>query len=186
MGDLEGVSWPSFLDAILGLTILLSLGFGIIRGLLREVFSLIAWMVAFWLAFVYGSAVALRIDPILQNSVLSQAAGAVLTFVIVLVSLQVVASLVCRIFKATGLSGMDRALGGLFGAVRALVIITTVLLMARSTAAPEQAWYNASTLVPYFDPAVNWASAWLTQPLMEGIGVESPGANATGAGYSTD
>jgi membrane protein required for colicin V production len=186
MGELAGLSWPPLLDSILGLTVLLSLGFGIVRGFLREVLSLIAWAGAFWLAFVYGPAVAQKLDPILQNPVLSQAGAAVLTFVVVLVTLLVVASLITRIFKATGLTGMDRALGGIFGAVRALVIIITVLLAARSTAAAEQDWYNASTLVPYFDPVVDWASGWLTQPLMEGIGIESLDRDVLGVDSSTD
>ena len=84
MDELAGVPWPPLLDVVLGLMVLLSLGFGIARGLLREVLSLIAWVTAFWLAFVYGPAVALRIDPILQNPTLSQVAGAVLIFIVVL------------------------------------------------------------------------------------------------------
>ena len=173
MGEIAGFSWPPMLDVVLGLTVLLSLGFGIVRGLLREVLSLIAWASAFWFALVYGPAVALRIDPILQNSVLSQVAGAVLMFVGVLIGLLIAASLISRIFKATGLTGMDRVLGGVFGTVRALVIIITVLLVARLTAVADQGWYNASALVPYFNPVVDWAAGWLTQPLMDNVGVES-------------
>ena len=186
MGEIAGFSWPPMLDVVLGLTVLLSLIFGIVRGLLREVLSLIAWAAAFWLALVYGPAVALRIDPILQNSVLSQVAGAVLTFVVVLISLLVAASLISRIFKATGLTGMDRVLGGVFGTVRALVIIITVLLVARFTAVADQGWYNASALVPYFNPVVDWAAGWLTQPLMESVGVESLDQGLFGIDENTD
>ena len=186
MDELTGVPWPPLLDVVLGLMVLLSLGFGIARGLLREVLSLIAWVTAFWLAFVYGPAVALRIDPILQNPTLSQVAGAVLIFIVVLIGLLVVASLISRIFKATGLTGIDRVLGGLFGTVRALVIIISVLLVARFTAAADQGWYNASALIPYFDPVADWASGWLTQSLMDSIGVESPDAGLLGVGDDTD
>ena len=36
MDEIAGFSWPPMLDVVLGLTVLLSLGFGIVRGLLRE------------------------------------------------------------------------------------------------------------------------------------------------------
>jgi len=90
-----------------------------------------------------------------------------------LISLLVAASLISRIFKATGLTGMDRVLGGVFGTVRALVIIITVLLVARFTAVADQGWYNTSVLVPYFNPVVDLVSGWLTQPLLDSIAVES-------------
>ena len=78
MDDLSGIPWPGALDLVIGTTIALSLGFGVVRGLLREVFSLISWVAAFWLAYLYGSTVAQRIDPVLQNPPLSEAVGAVL------------------------------------------------------------------------------------------------------------
>ncbi|MCH1523338.1 MAG: CvpA family protein, partial [Arenicellales bacterium] len=115
-----------------------------------------------------------------------QVAGAVLIFIVVLIGLLVVASLISRIFKATGLTGIDRALGGLFGTVRALVIIIFVLLVARFTAAADQGWYKDSALIPYFYPAADWASGWLTQSLMDSIVVESPDAGLLGVGDDTD
>ncbi|HCF73243.1 MAG TPA: colicin V production CvpA, partial [Gammaproteobacteria bacterium] len=36
------------------LTVILSLGLGLVRGLLREVLSLGSWIVSGWLAFLYG------------------------------------------------------------------------------------------------------------------------------------
>jgi len=186
MDDLSGTAWPGALDLIIGATIALSLGFGVVRGLLREVFSLISWVTAFWLAYLYGSTVAQRIDPVLQSPPLSEAAGAVLVFIIVLVGLLLLASLIRRIFHATGLTGMDRAFGALFGTVRALVIIAAFLVLARSTAALEQDWYNASLLVPYFDPVVDLVSRKLTQPLMETIGAQALDSGVLGVGGATD
>jgi membrane protein required for colicin V production len=186
MDDLSSIPWPGALDLIIGTTIALSLGLGVVRGLLREVFSLIAWVAAFWVAYLYGSTVAQRIDPVLQNPPLSEAAGAVLTFSVVLICLLLLASLIRRIFHATGLTGMDRAFGALFGAVRALVVITALLGLARSTAALEQDWYNASLLVPYFDPVVDLVSRKLTQPLMETIGAQALDSGVLGVGGATD
>ncbi|HCX88708.1 MAG TPA: hypothetical protein DG761_11855 [Gammaproteobacteria bacterium] len=186
MDELSRVPWPGALDLIIGAMMVLSLGFGLVRGLLREVLSLISWVAALWLAYLYGSAVAHRIDPVLQSPPLSEAAGAVLVFIVVLVGLLLLASLIRRIFHATGLTGMDRAFGALFGTVRALVIITALLVLARSTAALEQDWYNASLLVPYFDPVVDLASRKLTQPLMATIGAQALDSGVLGIGGATD
>ncbi|HAF74234.1 MAG TPA: colicin V production CvpA, partial [Gammaproteobacteria bacterium] len=101
----------------------ISLVFGLFRGLLRELLSLVSWVFAFWIAYRYSANVAEIIDRALQNPTLSQAVSAVLVFVIVLVALMVLTSLIAKVFKATGLAGIDRILGGLFGLGRGVVIL---------------------------------------------------------------
>jgi membrane protein required for colicin V production len=84
--------------------------------------------------------------------------GAVTVFIGVLLTLSVAGSLISRAFRATGLTGMDRLLGAVFGTLRALLLIIALLLLARFTPASAQAWYNESLLVPYLEPAVDWLS----------------------------
>jgi hypothetical protein len=58
--------------------------------------------------------------------------------------------------------------------------------VTRFTAAADQGWYNASALIPYFDPVADWASGWLNQSLMDSIGVESLDVGLIGVGDDTD
>ena len=179
-------AWPSLVDIAIVLTMALSLMFGLFRGLLRELLSLISWITAFWIAYRYSVDVAQAIDPVLQNPTLSRVLAVVLVFVGVLVGLLLLASLIAKIFKATGLAGMDRLLGGLFGLVRALVILGAVLLLARNTGAPQQDWYNASMIIPIFDPAVDWTAQYLVPGMLEGFETHLLDGALPSASDSTD
>ena len=158
MSELSGFSPLGLLDLVLVGAICLSLGIGLFRGLIRETLSLVSWVLALWLAYLYSDFVAAWLETWLQNSQLAKIIGAVTVFVGVLLALSVTGGLISRAFRATGLTGMDRLLGAVFGALRALLLIIALLLLARFTPAATQAWYNQSVLVPYLEPAVDWLS----------------------------
>ena len=169
MTDVAG-SGPAMADIVILAVMAISLVFGLFRGLLRELLSLVSWVLAFWIAYRYSANVAEIIDRALQNPTLSQAVSAVLVFVIVLVALMVLTSLIAKVFKATGLAGIDRILGGLFGLGRGVVILLAALLLASHTGAVEQDWYNASTMIPMFDRALDWMAAYVPAGTLEGFG----------------
>tara|TARA_B100000029_G_C17496491_1_gene931085 strand:- start:407 stop:964 length:558 start_codon:yes stop_codon:yes gene_type:complete len=169
MTDVAG-SGPAMVDIVILAVMAISLVFGLFRGLLRELLSLVSWVLAFWIAYRYSANVAEIIDRALQNPTLSQAVSAVLVFVIVLVALMVLTSLIAKVFKATGLAGIDRILGGLFGLGRGVVILLAALILASHTGAVEQDWYNASTMIPMFDRALDWMAAYVPAGTLEGFG----------------
>ena len=171
MTDVAG-SGPAMVDIVILAVMAISLVFGLFRGLLRELLSLVSWVLAFWIAYRYSANVAEIIDRALQNPTLSQAVSAVLVFVIVLVALMVLTSLIAKVFKATGLAGIDRILGGLFGLGRGVVILLAALILASHTGAVEQDWYNASTIIPMFDRALDWMAAYAPAEALEGFGAE--------------
>ena len=169
MTDVAG-SGPAMVDIVILAVMAISLVFGLFRGLLRELLSLVSWVLAFWIAYRYSANGAEIIDRALQNPTLSQAVSAVLVFVIVLVALMVLTSLIAKVFKATGLAGIDRILGGLFGLGRGVVILLAALILASHTGAVEQDWYNASTMIPMFDRALDWMAAYVPAGTLEGFG----------------
>ena len=169
MTDVAG-SGPAMVDIVILAVMAISLVFGLFRGLLRELLSLVSWVLAFWIAYRYSANVAEIIDRALQNPTLSQAVSAVLVFVIALVALMVLTSLIAKVFKATGLAGIDRILGGLFGLGRGVVILLAALILASHTGAVEQDWYNASTMIPMFDRALDWIAAYVPAGTLEGFG----------------
>ena len=185
MTDLAG-SGPAMVDIVILAVMGISLVFGLFRGLLRELLSLVSWVLAFWIAYRYSANVAEIIDRALQNPTLSQAVSAVLVFVIALVALMVLTSLIAKVFKATGLAGIDRILGGLFGLGRGVVILLAALILASHTGAVEQDWYNASTIIPMFDRALDWMAAYAPAGTLEGFGAELLGGELPGNSGSAD
>ena len=49
--NLDQIIW---VDAVVIAALVLSFGFGIVRGIVREVLSLSSWIVSIWLAYLYG------------------------------------------------------------------------------------------------------------------------------------
>jgi membrane protein required for colicin V production len=125
---------------IVGLSVLLSL----IRGLVREVLALAAWVVAFLAANVLAAEVGHWMPEALPSEELRLLAGFVCVFVVVLVAMSVLAMLVSRLVKSAGLGVEDRLLGAVFGLARGLMVVMIMVLLAGLTSLPRQAvWRNA-------------------------------------------
>ena len=73
-----------WVDAVVIAALVLSFGFGIVRGIVREVLSLSSWIVSIWLAYLYGDNLAIMIVPWIESERLSGLIGYVLVFVAVL------------------------------------------------------------------------------------------------------
>ena len=132
-------------DVVLAALVLLSAGFGVIRGLMKEVLSLVIWAAALLLALAFGTQLGrlvLDADPKLQTGI-----GFALVFVVVLIAGALLQRLVHALVKTTGLSGTDRVLGFAFGAARGLVVAVFGLILLRPFAA-EREWWQDSHLVP--------------------------------------
>jgi len=120
-----------------------SLMMGLLRGFVREAFSLAAWIVAFLAARAFSPALATVIPGIGQEG-LRQAAAIVLVFIGVLILAHLLAALLSNLMKLAGLGGFDRVLGMLFGAARAAVVLVLLTLVAGLTALPRsEAWRNS-------------------------------------------
>jgi len=150
---------------VVGLSVLLS----VIRGLVREVLALSAWVVAFLAANLLAGEVA----PLLPDAVPGEEwrllAGFVCVFVVVLVTMSFLAILVSKLVKSAGLGPEDRLLGGVFGLARGVLVVMIVVLLAGLTSLPRQAvWRNAVLS----DPLVSLAGQvkpWLPADLAQRI-----------------
>jgi membrane protein required for colicin V production len=136
---------------ILGV-IALSALIGVVRGFVREVFSLISWILAFWLAFTYASAASVYFETYLDASTLRIAAAFTILFVGSLIVLTITSFLIYRLLSISGVSGSDRMLGAVFGLCRAAAIVAGFMLVAGVTPLPEEPWWRESMLMKYFQP----------------------------------
>lgn len=76
--------------------------------------------------------------------------GFIIVFTVVVTIGAIVAKLVSLVFKWTGLSGIDRVLGGAFGLVRgAVVAVALVAVLIAFAPRPLPNWIVTSRLLPY-------------------------------------
>jgi membrane protein required for colicin V production len=124
--------------------LLVSLTFGVWRGMVYEVLSLAGWLVAFLLSKWFGGSVA-PMMPGAQETVRLALAYAVV-FIAALIVWGVLAWLLSKLVKAAGLGWLDRMLGALFGLLRGMLVILALVWLSGLTHIPEQPfWRSAQT-----------------------------------------
>ena len=156
------MSWLDY--AVLGVT-LLSVAWGLWRGLVREVISLAGWVLAFLAANLFAAPLAEALPRSIPQPELRVIVAFVAIFVVTLTLATLAAVLLSRALKAVGLAGLDRTLGGLFGLARAALILLAFALVAGLTSLPRQPAWQASWSGPVLGRTVNELKPWLPPAL---------------------
>ena len=125
-----------------------SLVVGAWRGLVREVLSILGWVIAFLAANLLAGPLGPVMPQAIPSPELRIAAAYVAVFVGALVVTALIGLLLSKIVKAAGLGGVDRMLGAIFGAARGLLIVLVATLLAGLTSAPRQAFWRDSASGP--------------------------------------
>ena len=132
--------------------VLLSLLIGAWRGLVYEVLSLATWVGAFLLAQWFAPAVAPHLPMAGATEMVQYAAAFLVVFVGAVFAGSILTWLVSRLFRAAGLRPADRVLGGVFGAMRVVVVLLAAAVLVGMTPMQADAWWTESA-------GASWATA---------------------------
>jgi len=135
------VSWFDF--AVVGV-LAVSIAWGVWHGLVREVISILGWVIAFLAANLFAGPLGEAMPAEIPTSELKLAIAFVAVFVGSLVVTTLLALLLSKIVKAVGLGGLDRVLGALFGAARGVLVLVALALLAGLSGAPRQPFWRES------------------------------------------
>lgn len=151
---------------ILGI-IVISAMIGIWRGFVREALSLIVWVAAFWLAYVWASTLEVMLVDLLADQAVRIIICFVVLFLMVHVAGFVLSRLLSSLIRSIGLKGVDRVAGAGFGFVRGFIAVVALVLLVDMTPLMQHKAWQQSIIVPMFKDAIEWAQ--LNYPL-ENIG----------------
>lgn len=133
--------------AILIITVLSSL-FGLWRGLIKEVLSLLSWVAALLVARVYSEYLSELMSGMIESEGIRYVTAFALLFLAVMMVGTLINFLLSKVLGVSGLKFADRLLGGMFGIARGLIIVLLIMFISSVFVSETELWQE-SKLVPY-------------------------------------
>ena len=151
----------TWLDYTLIGVLLVSIAWGVWRGLVREAISLAGWVVAFLVANLLAAPLVELLPKSLPRPEWHLPLAFVVIFLLTLTLSTLVGLLLSKLVTKVGLGGLDRTLGGLFGLVRGWFIALALALLAGLTTLPLHPTWKESLSGPTLARAATYLKDWL-------------------------
>jgi membrane protein required for colicin V production len=150
---------------IIGLSIILS----VMRGLVREVLSILGWVAAFYVAKTYTN----QLLPMMPADIPTESLRILAAFLVLFLATLLVASLLAialsAIFNKLGLGWLNRFLGALFGVMRGLLIVCVIVLLAGLTDAPKDVRWKSAMFSAPIEALVLAVMPWLPETIAKHV-----------------
>jgi membrane protein required for colicin V production len=125
------------LDYIVVAIVVISGFLAMMRGLVRELFSLLAWFGAYFMAAKYYPLAKPWVHHYVKSDQGATYAAMGVIFFIALIILMIIGSVISGFIKGKALTAVDRSLGFLFGLARGVLIVCLVYLVSVKMFWPE-------------------------------------------------
>ncbi|HHJ38487.1 MAG: hypothetical protein AXA67_12855 [Methylothermaceae bacteria B42] len=139
--------------AILGF-IAISALIGLLRGFVRETFSLLTWASAVWIGLRYDSALAIQLQSWIEDPSLRLGLAFILLFLTTLAVGKIAGYLLGTLINHGLFRAFNRLGGLLFGFARGVLLIVLMVLFARSSQLVSEPWWHESMFLPWLE---DWA-----------------------------
>jgi membrane protein required for colicin V production len=150
----------NWIDIVIAVVVALSFVFGLWRGLVKEVLSLVTWIAALIVARVYSDDFAPALASTFDGETTRLVAAFVLLFFATLIVGALVNNLMVKLISFVGLQLTDRLLGGAFGFARGGLIVMLGIFVAGNFFSESLDWQQ-SRLIPYGKQAIEWSRMFL-------------------------
>ncbi len=173
INSLNGLDWV--IVGVIGFSVVIS----ITRGFMREVISLVTWVLAIWVSFHYTQAVSTILEGYIEADMLRMMVSVGILFFATLIAGVFVNVVIGGVMLRSRLSVADRFLGMAFGATRGVLLVTLAVMLGGMTMVPQSDWWGRANLVPYFEHSASWLATFLPEKVVNFVGkdgmINSPG-----------
>ncbi|CAD5109751.1 CvpA family protein [Zestomonas carbonaria] len=127
------------------------------RGFVKEALSLVTWIVAGVVAWMFGGALAGHLTEFIDTPSARVITACALLFIVTLLVGALVNFLIGELIRVTGLDGTDRVLGMVFGAARGALLVVVAVGLLSLAPVQQDSWWQQSTLLPHFLMVADWS-----------------------------
>ncbi len=128
---------------------------GMVRGLIAEVFSILSWVAALYLGSHYGEAVAPWLESTIDSVMLRQLIAAIAVGIAAYAVVSIAGVFLSRSIQASIFGPLKRMLGLLFGAARGAIVIAVAVLIGLQFGLQDETWWQEAKLQPSATVAAN-------------------------------
>ena len=153
------------IDILIIVAIAISVIVGIFRGLVKEAISIGALLFAIWAALYFGPSVGNVSESWLSSEELQMWFGRILVFSVILALGGLLGWGISKLVRLSVLSGMDRFLGSLFGALRGILLVAVFIIGGQFAGFDNDEWWLNSRLIPHFEVVAEWIKVMAPQGL---------------------
>jgi len=123
----------NLLDIILFIGIFVSLIIGYTRGFIKEILSIINWLLAAWIAFNYYSDLKTITINFIKSNIIADAIAFGILFLLSIITLTILSNFISKNIKNSLLAPLDRIIGMIFGIIRAILLIIVLFIAGNQT-----------------------------------------------------
>lgn len=138
---------------------------GLLRGLLKEVLSLMAYVLAFVAAIWWGPTVYGWLEAYIDTAMLRMGVAYAAVFLVVLLGVGLVNMTLAALIRTTGLTPADHGLGAIFGLARGLLIVLVLVALGGYTPLPQEPWWQDAMFSHSATEALRHIKLWLPPSL---------------------
>lgn len=127
------------------------------RGFVKEALSLVTWIIAGVVAWLFGGALSQHLTDFIEMPSARIIAACAILFVATLLVGALVNFLISELVRVTGLSGTDRFLGMVFGGARGALLVVVLTGLLSLAPVQQDPWWQQSSLIPHFLIVADWS-----------------------------
>ena len=160
------INWA---DIAVASIVIISVVLGLARGFLREVMAFLVWVLAFVIAFVFTESVAGYLETWIASGAVRVLVSFGGLFMVVMLLGGFLNYIVGKAIEKSGISGTDRMLGMLFGALRGAAVVLVLVLLVGFTTISEKDWWQESRLIPWFESGAEWVKKYFPEDVLKNL-----------------
>ncbi|AWD32419.1 Colicin V production protein [Candidatus Kinetoplastibacterium sorsogonicusi] len=135
------------LDILILAILLISTTIGLCKGFIKEAMSLLFFILSCYVSILYSPLLYLFISKYINDGIVCNIFSYLIIFFLVIILLGLINKNLLIFIKYSGFSSIDHTLGGIFGAIRGILILSMIIFIINMTPIIYELWWSNSLFI---------------------------------------